>query len=81
MLKRLNTLTRVLLQEERALLRATSFTKRAIKEGIPQTIERLKHISNPKDVQIIAFIITGLRIFTSHQKKKSSSWANGLLNL
>lgn len=73
MLKRLNTLTRVLLQEERALLRATSFTKRAIKEGIPQTIERLKHISNPKRRPDNSFYNYWLKNIHQPSKKKSSS--------
>ena len=83
MLKRLKTLTRVLLQEEKAILRATSFIKRAIKEGIPQTIERLKHISNPKrrpDNSFYNYWLKNIHQPSKDEKLIMAKWAIELIN-
>ncbi len=83
MLKSLKTLTRVLLQEEKAILRATSFIKRAIKEGIPQTIERLKHISNPKrrpDNSFYNYWLKNIHQPSKDEKLIMAKWAIELIN-
>jgi len=83
MLKRTKTLLRIIYKDPKLLLRAGAFSTRAFSEGIPLSIERIQHLTNPKRYPSNSFYNKWLKHIhqpNKQQENDMAQWATQLSN-